>query len=74
MHIRSEADLLHMEDREDEVKVEYTFSLGVPKDNDHRIPSKKHLANEPVFVNRKSFLLSFTSFGQLNKIMIVECM
>lgn len=28
MHIRSEADLLHMEDREDEVKVEYLFTWG----------------------------------------------
>lgn len=43
------------------------LSLGVPEDDNDRVSPQKHLADESISVNRKSFLLSFSGFRYLNK-------
>lgn len=35
--------------------------LGISKNNDNRITTKEHFTDESIFVNRKSFLLAFSS-------------
>ena len=48
-------------------KLNEYLSLRVSKDNNHRITSEKHLANEAIFVNWKGFLLAFSSLWYLTK-------
>jgi len=40
-------------------------SFGVPQNNDNRIPSQKHLADEAVLIHRLRFLPALTSLGHL---------
>lgn len=40
-------------------------SLRVPEYNNDRVASKEHLAYEPIFVDRESFLLALSSFRNL---------
>lgn len=42
-------------------------SLGIPKNNDHRISSEKHLTDESILVNWKSLFLAFPSLRHLDK-------
>lgn len=42
-------------------------SLGIPENNDDRVPTEEHLTDESVLVNRERFLLTFPCLGYLNR-------
>lgn len=45
--------------------ISLSLLLGIPKDDDDRVTTKKHLADKAISVDGKSFLLSFPSFRYL---------
>ena len=46
--------------------ISLSLLLGIPKDDDDRVTTKKHLADKAISVDGKSFLLSFPSFRYLS--------